>query len=184
MRSFWRQFHYRLQQRKWRVSDLPSPSKVFVLWRIIIEEGMPQGTISRTTILVHFSKSLRLTWRSGTRRWNLRVPDLQMSCRDVITCPDTRIVTPAIAANVTCPIVGIEPTLIVSFRFRHGCRSITACWSSYHNSPTLPGTENPADDDDRHMQAVEPASGGSYVVRTSTLTLLHLQWSHGVSNDP
>ena len=28
------------------------------------------------------NKSLQLIWRSGTRRWNLRVPDLQMSCND------------------------------------------------------------------------------------------------------
>ena len=27
--------------------------------------------------------SLQLIWRSGTRRWNLRVPDLQMSCNDL-----------------------------------------------------------------------------------------------------
>ena len=30
-------------------------------------------------------KSLQLIWRSGTHRWNLWVPDLQMSCRDLIT---------------------------------------------------------------------------------------------------
>ena len=30
-------------------------------------------------------KSLRLIWRSGTRRWNLWVSDLQMSCSDLKT---------------------------------------------------------------------------------------------------
>ena len=28
-------------------------------------------------------KSLHLIWRSGSRRWNLRVPDLHMSCSDL-----------------------------------------------------------------------------------------------------
>ena len=28
-------------------------------------------------------KSLQLKWRSGTRRWNLRVSDLQLSCSDI-----------------------------------------------------------------------------------------------------
>ena len=28
-------------------------------------------------------KSLQLTWRSGTHRWNVRVPNLQMSCIDL-----------------------------------------------------------------------------------------------------
>ena len=39
--------------------------------------------ITQTTILVpHLQvKSLQLIWRSGTRRWNLRAPDLQISCR-------------------------------------------------------------------------------------------------------
>ena len=36
-------------------------------------------------------KSLQLIWRSGTHRWNLRVPDLQMSCRDLTTWQGTRI---------------------------------------------------------------------------------------------
>ena len=38
-----------------------------------------------TNILVpcHVIKYLQLIWRSGTRRWNLRVPDLQMSCSNL-----------------------------------------------------------------------------------------------------
>ena len=41
--------------------------------------------ITGATILVpcHAVKSLQLIWRSGTRRWHLRVPDLQMSCGDL-----------------------------------------------------------------------------------------------------
>ena len=44
-----------------------------------------QADIGGTTILVHchIVKSLQLTWRSGTRRFHLRVPDLQMSCSDL-----------------------------------------------------------------------------------------------------
>ena len=41
--------------------------------------------IAGTTILVpcHVVKTLQLIRRSGTRRWNLRVPDLQMSYSDL-----------------------------------------------------------------------------------------------------
>ena len=39
-------------------------------------------------------KSLQLIWRSGTRRWNLRVPDLQMSCRDLTVWQGTKIIAP------------------------------------------------------------------------------------------
>ena len=46
-----------------------------------------------------YVKSLQLIWRSGTRRWNLRVPDLQMSCRDLTLHQSTRIVVPAQAAR-------------------------------------------------------------------------------------
>ena len=43
--------------------------------------------ITRTVILVPYLsvKSLQLIWGLGTRRWNLRVPDLQMSCSDLLT---------------------------------------------------------------------------------------------------
>ena len=36
-----------------------------------------------TTIPVpcHFVKSLQLLWRSGTHRWNLKMPNYQMNCR-------------------------------------------------------------------------------------------------------
>ena len=41
--------------------------------------------IAGATLLVpcHVVKSLQLLWRSGTCRWNLRVPDLQTSCCDL-----------------------------------------------------------------------------------------------------
>ena len=43
--------------------------------------------ITGTTILVpyHAAKSLQLIWGSGTRRFHLRVPNLQMSCSDLTT---------------------------------------------------------------------------------------------------
>ena len=36
-----------------------------------------------TLVPWHVVKSLKLVWRSSTRRWNLRVPDHQMSCCDL-----------------------------------------------------------------------------------------------------
>ena len=43
------------------------------------------AAIAGTTILVPYRLviSLRLIWRLGTRKWNLRVPNLQMSCSDL-----------------------------------------------------------------------------------------------------
>ena len=56
-------------------------------------------------------KSLQLIWRSGTRRFHLRVPDLRMSCRVLTTWQGTRIVVPAIAARWTCPTGFITDSL-------------------------------------------------------------------------
>ena len=60
------------------------------------------GAIAVVIILVpyHVVKSLQLIWRLGTRRWNLRVPNLQMSCSD---SKGTRIVVPVMTTRVTCP---------------------------------------------------------------------------------
>ena len=43
------------------------------------------AAITGTTIQApcHVIKSLQLIWRSGTRRWNLQVPDLPMRCSDL-----------------------------------------------------------------------------------------------------
>ena len=64
------------------------------------------SAIAGAIILVpwHGVKSLQLIWRLGTRRWNLRVPNLQMSCRDLTSRSGARIVVPVIATRVTCPI--------------------------------------------------------------------------------
>ena len=58
--------------------------------------------ITKTTILVpyHYYKSLQLIGLA-THRWNLQVPDLQMSCRDLTTWQGTRILVPEIATRVT-----------------------------------------------------------------------------------
>ena len=55
--------------------------------------------------LWYLSKPMQLIWRSGTCRLNLRVPDLQMSCKDLTTCQGTRIFAPAMAArqNILLP---------------------------------------------------------------------------------
>ena len=39
-------------------------------------------------VFCHVMKSEQLIWRPGTRRWNLRVPSLQMSCSDLRGCQD------------------------------------------------------------------------------------------------
>ena len=44
-------------------------------------------------------RSLPLIWRSGNRRWNLRVPDLQMFGRDLTTQQGTRIIALAMVAE-------------------------------------------------------------------------------------
>ena len=64
-----------------------------------------------TTSLVPYLqvKSLQLIWRSGIRRFHLRVPDLQMSCRDLITWQGTRIVAPTMAARWRAPLWGEVP---------------------------------------------------------------------------
>ena len=56
------------------------------------------------TILVpyYYVKSLQLISRSGTRRFNLRVPDLQISCRDLTTWQGTR---PNNGSQAACSIV-------------------------------------------------------------------------------
>ena len=65
--------------------------------------------ITGTTILVPY-----LIWRLSslcssfedwsTRRWNLRVPDLQMSCRDLTIWLGTRIVAPAMIDGWPAPL--------------------------------------------------------------------------------
>ena len=65
------------------------------------------ATFVGTSILVlsyDVLKSLQLFWRSGTRRWNLRVPNLQLSCSDLTVRYGTRMVVPVLATRVTCPI--------------------------------------------------------------------------------
>ena len=62
-----------------------------------IIEYVTLAAIPGTSNLVacHFVKSLQLIWRSSTRRFHLRVPDLQMSCSDLISKWDTRIIVMA-----------------------------------------------------------------------------------------
>ena len=57
--------------------------------------------ISGTAKLVpyHVVKSHQLSWRSGTRRWNLRVPDLQMSCSDLTRMRGYQPVLPAMVTG-------------------------------------------------------------------------------------
>ena len=69
------------QAPKWMIIN----SKVIWGYCFICHGGRHQVAIFGATILVpyHVVKSLQLIWRPGTRRFHLRVPGLQMSCRDL-----------------------------------------------------------------------------------------------------
>ena len=85
--------------------------KAFLRWRICslicVRNGVYCLTaIAGDTILVpyHVVKSLHLIWRSGTRRWNLPIPDLQISCNVLTSLQGTRMIVPVMSTRVTCPI--------------------------------------------------------------------------------
>ena len=59
-----------------------------------------------------WNQVLQLIWRSGTRRWNLRVPDLQLSCSDLTTWQGTRIIAPVMTAAKKCPILSYSSGLL------------------------------------------------------------------------
>ena len=65
--------------------------------------GHVTAAVARATVQApsHVVKSLLLIWRSGTRRWNLRVPELLMSCSDLTERQGTRKVVPVMATKVT-----------------------------------------------------------------------------------
>ena len=73
------------------------------------------------TILVpcHVVESLQLIWRSGTRRWNLRVPDLQMSCSDLVLRLGTRIVVPVMVTRVKWHSKPFHMTVFNTLWLRH-----------------------------------------------------------------
>ena len=63
--------------------------------------NVPLVVITGTTILVPHAKvkSLQLIWRWGTRRFHLRVPDIQMCCRDLITRQGASIIATTMATR-------------------------------------------------------------------------------------
>ena len=71
-------------ERGTHIVEVQLSLEVFLLHGCVTNEAYPQADITRTTVLEPNLevKSLQLIWRSGTRRWNLQVPDHQMSCRD------------------------------------------------------------------------------------------------------
>ena len=71
-------------------------------------------------------KSL-LIWRSGTRRLNLRVPDLQMSCRGLISWQCTEIVAQAMAA--------MRDTLVESHNVLISTDVLKSHQTSMHRNP-------------------------------------------------
>ena len=68
--------------------------------------------ITRTTILVSSLsvKSLQLFWRSGTRRFHLWMPDLQMSCGDLTKMRGYQDSNPRHGHQETSPITLIAST--------------------------------------------------------------------------
>ena len=80
---------------------------VSIWWRhhdpaaIIGTSVLTQPVISWPTILVSYIevRSLQISWWSSTRRLHLRVPDLQMSCRDFTTLQGTRMVASGAVAG-------------------------------------------------------------------------------------
>ena len=69
------------------------------------------AAIAGSTILVPYQivKSVELTRRSQAHKWNLRVPDLLMSCKDLTYRQGTRIVVQVMATRVTDPILFAWP---------------------------------------------------------------------------
>ena len=57
-----------------------------VYWRIYASLGLNELIVAITEFAIllpsHVVKSLQLFWRSGTRGWNLRVPDHHLSCHE------------------------------------------------------------------------------------------------------
>ena len=73
-------------RREWKISNLLERGYckqnlvvISAVW-VFLTTAVVGATILVSCNIV---KSLQLIWRSGTRRWNLRVPDLQMSCSDL-----------------------------------------------------------------------------------------------------
>ena len=57
------------------------------------------------------NNSLQLIWRSGTHRFHLRVPDLQMSCSELTKWVGTSYIVPITITRVTdMPYLDISPS--------------------------------------------------------------------------
>ena len=116
------------RQRSTRLTAFSGPKGTRVYTGTTSTGHVIRVAINETTILVPYLqiKSLQLFWRLGIRRWNLRVPDLQMSCRDLTQRQGTRIATPVIATKMTSPI--IIPAYITKNVIHHMIiKSIPAC---------------------------------------------------------
>ena len=85
----------------YRAYTVPQSCTRWLVWLSIQIGHVTLVAITGTTILVSYLyvKSLQLLWRLGTGRFHLRVPNLHMSCRELITWQGTRIVAPGMAAG-------------------------------------------------------------------------------------
>ena len=88
-------------------------------------------TITLTAILLPYLsvKSLQLIWRSGTRRWNLRVPDSQVSCRDLtIWLIGYQDSSPSNGCQATCPVCHYND-VIMSMMASQITSDCIVCWT-------------------------------------------------------
>ena len=71
--------------------------------------SVDKSSIAKSTILIscHVVMSLQLICRSITRRWNLWVLDLQMSCSD-LTGDQSNTCSPGNGPSVKCPVESIQ----------------------------------------------------------------------------
>ena len=83
-----KKIHLKVSSGKWRPSCLDLNGLTVAQWSLL-------GLLSWYPLIL--VTSLQLIWKWGTRRWNLRVPDFQMSCCDLTHC----IVAPRMATRAT-----------------------------------------------------------------------------------
>ena len=73
-------------------------------FRFLVIRHVTLAVITWTDIPAAWVKSLQLIGRSDTLRWNLRVPNLEMSCSDLTKCRETRIVAAGTVAGWYAPL--------------------------------------------------------------------------------
>ena len=114
-------------------------------------------TIHHPQVPCHVVQSPQLIWRSGTRRWNLWVSDLQMSCWDLTPRQGSRTEVTRMATRRICPnklllqqllslpwnnlwlvvVLAVTCSAITPISFTHN-KILTWSPPSYHNNILTP----------------------------------------------